>query len=103
LEKSILSVITPEDKDILFKDNTTECPNVQYVGYLNWLKEKEYINQDDYDLLSEIRNKFCHNEFPDKAKFKSMLSSDVSQYNFSQQIVSWYENKINMILENLSK
>lgn len=103
LERSILSVITPEDKDILFKDNTTECPNVQYVGYLNWLKEKEYINQDDYDLLSEIRNKFCHNDFPDLDEIKLIPSFDVSLYNFSKQIASWYEQKINIILENLRK
>ena len=87
LEKDILSVISPEDKDILFNHNTNDCPNVQYVGYLNWLKGKEYINQDDYNLLSEIRNKFCHNEFPNKAKIEKYL--DIPLYNFSQQIASW--------------
>ena len=103
LEKSILSVITPEDKDVLFDEGTKKGPNVQYVAYLNWLQRKTYINQNDYDLLFEIRNKFCHNDFPILENIKHIPSFDVYQYNFSKQIVSWYEKKVNMILENLSK
>jgi len=103
LEESILSVISPEGKIKLFNDNTTDCGNVQFICYLNRLKDNGLIDQNDYDLLFEIRNKFCHNEFPRKAKIKFIPSFDVSQYKFSQQIVSWYEKKINMILENLRK
>lgn len=103
LEKNILSVISPVGIVKLFNEGTVKGPNVQYKAYLNRLKENKYIDQNEYDLLLEIRNKFCHNEFPDKAKIKCIPSFDVSQYNFSKQIVSWYEQKIKIILENLSK
>lgn len=103
LEKAILSVISPVGIVTLFNEGTVNGPNVQYKAYLNRLKENKYIDQNDYDLLSEIRNKFCHNEFPDLDKIKFIPSFDVSQYKFSQQIVSSYKQKINIILKNLSK
>ena len=43
LEESILSVITPEDKAILFDEGTKKGPNVQYIAYLNWLKRTKSI------------------------------------------------------------
>lgn len=101
LEKSILSVISPEDKTKLFNEGTVKGPNVQHEAYLNWLKRKGYINQNDYDLLFEIRNKFCHNEFPEQKKINSMPSFDLSHGHFTLQIASWYEKMVNEILRKL--
>ena len=102
LEKSILSVISPEDKTTLFDEGTKkDCPNVQHFAYLNWLKEKNYINQGDWDLLFEIRNKFCHNEFPKKDKISKIPSFDLSHGHFTLQIASWYEKKVNEIQKQL--
>jgi hypothetical protein len=101
LEKSILSVISPEDKTKLFNEGTVNGPNVQHEAYLNWLKRKGYINQNDYDLLFEIRNKFCHNEFPEQKKINSMPSFDLSHGHFTLQIASWYEKMVNEILRKL--
>lgn len=102
LEKSILSVISPEEKIKLAKEGTKkDCPNVQHFAYLNWLKEKNYINQGDWDLLFEIRNKFCHNEFPKKDKISKIPSFDLSHGHFTLQIASWYEKKVNEIQKQL--
>ena len=102
LEKSILSVISPEEKIKLAKEGTKkDCPNVQHFAYLNWLKEKNHINQGDWDLLFEIRNKFCHNEFPKKDKISKIPSFDLSHGHFTLQIASWYEKKENEIQKQL--
>lgn len=101
LEKSILSVISPEDKTTLFDEGTKKGPNVQHFAYLNRLKEKKYINQGDWDLLFEIRNKFCHNEFPKKDKISKIPSFDLSRGHFTLQIASWYEKKVNEIQKQL--
>lgn len=101
LEKSILSVISPEEKIKLAKEGTKKGPNVQHFAYLNRLKEKKYINQGDWDLLFEIRNKFCHNEFPKKDKISKIPSFDLSHGLFTLQIASWYEKKVNEIQKQL--
>lgn len=103
LEKAILSVISPVGLVTLFNEGTKDGPNVQYKAYLNRLKENKFIDQDDYNLLSVIRNKFCHNDFPYLDEIKLIPSFNVSIYNFSQQIASWYEQKIDLILKDLSK
>ena len=101
LEKSILSVISPEEKIKLVKEGTKKGHNVQHFAYLNQLKEKKYIDQGDWDLLFEIRNKFCHNEFPERNIIDSIPSFDISRGHFILQIASWYEKKVNEILEKL--
>lgn len=98
LEKTIINVISAADLLILEKDTNIKEPNIQHKPYLNWLIQHKIINEEEYDFLNEVRNKFSHNEFPSKSIIEKNIKLD-DKTSFSKQIASYYITKVQKIID----
>lgn len=99
LEKAIINVISTDDLLILEKGTTIKEPNIQHTRYLDWMKWYTIINNQEFEFLHNIRNKFSHNQFPTKSIIEKSLNLD-DEIGFSKQIASYYIAKVQKIIED---
>ncbi len=100
LEKLLIDK-AEEDICTLHK-NMDDIPNIQHAAYLEWLKNKEYINTDEFDLLKTVRNVFSHNQFPPKGILNKLANLKIDDNKpIAEQIYEKYNEKIGAILSKI--
>lgn len=78
----------------------TKKGNIQHKPYLNWLLEKDLINNDDFSFLNMVRNTFSHNQFPQK-KTIELFIKEWNDKEFAIQILNIYNKKIKELIEKI--
>ena len=73
---------------------------VQHRPYLNWLEQKGVIDEKEKEVLSELRNRFCHNQYPDKKKVDIQPNQEES---IIKQLADHTIKKYSNILLELNK
>lgn len=92
--------------EILFKtkneNGVGKTGNIQHQPYLQWLLNKNLINDTEKSFLNMVRNTFSHNQFPQK----QCMELYISQWNnagFATQIIEVYNEKIAKIIEAINR
>lgn len=83
------------------KKEGTDVKNIQFDIYTQWLQENKFISQTEADFLLTVRNKFSHNQFPEKIKIEKEVTFDENQ-NKASQICENYHKKIQAIIAQLN-
>lgn len=90
----------------LFKTNNEKgiekTGNIQHQAYLQWLLNKNLINDTEKSFLNMVRNTFSHNQFPQKQCMELFIPS-WNQSKFAHQIIEVYNKKIADIIEAINR
>lgn len=82
------------------KDGGLQSGNIQHSPYLEWLCQRQLINDHEVVFFNMIRNCFSHNQFPHKGTSEKFMEK--CEENIAAQIANTYINKINDILIRLN-
>src|SRR5690554_5438827 len=97
LEKAIINVACDEEYDEIVTNGTKKGLNIQHHPYLDWLIKYKIINSEEKKFLKNVRNKFSHNQYPDKAIVVECIP-DFLNSTISSKIVNTYLETVKRII-----
>jgi 5'-deoxynucleotidase YfbR-like HD superfamily hydrolase len=101
LEKKLILKDTDGIQQLLVNDEGQQVEgSIQHKPYLNWLKQHELIDEDEFAFLKMVRNTFSHNQFPQKKTMDKIVVWEQPSA-FAVQIAEFYAQKIDGIVARL--
>jgi 5'-deoxynucleotidase YfbR-like HD superfamily hydrolase len=101
LEKKLILKDTDGIQQLLVNDEGQKAEgSIQHEPYLNWLKQHELIDEDEFAFLKMVRNTFSHNQFPQKRTMDKTVKWEQPS-EFAVQIAEIYAQKIDGIVARL--
>jgi hypothetical protein len=94
LEKKIVET-DPLGLKALFinKEGKETAGNIQHKPYVLWLQNKGLITENDSRFITEVRNRFSHNEFPVR-KIMELRITAWNETKIALQVVTEYDELI---------
>lgn len=98
LEKAIVE----HDKEGVLEKAEKETDHIQHKPYLEWLKAKKIITDEDFRFLNMIRKTFSHNQYAQKTTME-LFVKNWNENKFALQMLETYKLKMENIIINIKK
>jgi len=74
---------------------------VQHRPYLEWMKNKGYITENEINYMVILRNKFSHNQYPTKEEITIQIKPNISvAKQLTDAAINYYETAMKKMRDN---